>query len=241
MPDVATLTDATGECSASVTAPKATDNCSGTITGTTTHPTSYSTQGTFTVHWEYDGNGNVSQQNQTVIVKDVTAPVPDVATLSNATGECSASVTAPKATDNCSGAIIGTTTDPTSYSTQGTFTVHWKYDDGNGNVSTQNQTVIVKDVTAPMPDVATLTDATGECSASVTAPKATDNCSGTITGTTTDPTSYSTQGTFTVHWNYDDGHGNISHQNQTVIVKMLRHLCLMLQLFPMQQENAVHQ
>ncbi|MEZ4931800.1 MAG: hypothetical protein R2788_06755 [Saprospiraceae bacterium] len=131
------------------------------------------TQGTFTITWTYDdGNGNTSMQTQTVIVDDVTAPVPDVATLSDVTGECSATVTrAPTATDNCSGAIIGTTTDPLTYNTQGTFTITWTYDDGNGNISTQTQTVIVDDVTAPVPDVATLSDVTGECSATVTEPQ----------------------------------------------------------------------
>jgi hypothetical protein len=36
-----------------------------------------------------------------------------------------------------------------TYNTQGTFTVHWTYDDGNGNKATQTQTVIVKDTTPP--------------------------------------------------------------------------------------------
>ncbi|MEZ4931797.1 MAG: HYR domain-containing protein [Saprospiraceae bacterium] len=88
-------------------------------------------------------------QTQTVIVDDVTAPVPDVATLPDATGECSVTVSAPTATDNCSGAITGTTTDPLTYTTQGIFTITWTYDDGNGNTSMQTQTVIVDDVTAP--------------------------------------------------------------------------------------------
>ncbi|MEZ4931798.1 MAG: hypothetical protein R2788_06745 [Saprospiraceae bacterium] len=130
---------------------------------------------------------------QTVIVDDVTAPVPDVAMLPDATGECSVTVSAPTATDNCSGAIIGTTTDPLTYTTQGIFTITWIYDDGNGNTSMQMQTVIVDDVTAPVPDVATLPDATGECSVTVSAPTATDNCSGAIIGTTTDPLTYTTQ------------------------------------------------
>jgi hypothetical protein len=156
-----------------------------------------------------------------VIVKDITAPVPDAATLTTATGECSVTVsTAPTATDNCVGSVTGTTADPLTYNTQGTFTIHWDYDDGHGNISHQNQTVIVKDVTAPVPDAATLTTATGECSVTVsTTPTATDNCVGSVTGTTADPLTYNTQGTFTIHWDYDDGHGNISHQNQTVIVK----------------------
>ncbi|MEZ4952269.1 MAG: hypothetical protein R2825_01675 [Saprospiraceae bacterium] len=58
-----------------------------------------------------------------------------------------------------------------TYSTQGTFTITWTYDDGNGNTSMQTQTVIVDDVTAPVPDVATLSDVTGECSATVMEPR----------------------------------------------------------------------
>ncbi len=100
--------------------------------------------------------------------------------------ECSATATAPTATDNCEGSITGTTTDPVEYTEQGTYTIHWTYDDGNGNTSTQNQTVIVDDVTAPVADVETLSNVTGECTATATAPTATDNCEGSITGTTTD-------------------------------------------------------
>jgi hypothetical protein len=214
-PAVPTVSTVTGQCSASVTAPVAVDNCVGNVTGTTTDPTSYTTQGTYTVHWTFnDGNGNTSTVNQTVIVDDVTAPT--VPTVSTVTGQCSASVTAPVAVDNCVGNVTGTTTDPTSYTTQGTYTVHWTFDDGNGNTSTVSQTVIVDDVTAPA--VPTVSTATGQCSASVTAPVAVDNCVGNVTGTTTDPTSYTTEGTYTVHWTFSDGNGNTSTVNQTVIV-----------------------
>ena len=219
VPDVDPLPDLTSECSVTVTAPTATDNCVGTVTGTTTDPTFYDVQGTYTVTWSYDdGNGNISTQQQTVVVDDVTAPVPDVDPLPDATGECSVTVTAPTATDNCIGAVTGTTTDPTFYDVQGTYTITWSYDDGNGNISTQQQTVVVDDVTAPVPDVDPLPDATGECNVTVTAPTATDNCVGTVTGTTTDPTFYDVQGTYTITWSYDDGNGNISTQQQTVVV-----------------------
>jgi hypothetical protein len=40
--------------------------------------------------------------------------------------------TFPTATDACAG-IIATTTSPLSYNLPGTYTVVWKYDDGNGN------------------------------------------------------------------------------------------------------------
>ncbi len=66
-------------------------------------------------------------------------------------------LTAPTATDNCEGSITGTTElTRLTYTEQGTYTIHWTYDDGNGNTSTQNQAVIVDDVTAPVADVETL-------------------------------------------------------------------------------------
>src|SRR4030095_12635204 len=150
----------------------------------------------------------------TVIVDDITAPALPV--ITTATGECSVTVTAPTATDNCEGPVTGSTADPLTYSSQGTFTIHWSFDDGNGNTSTANQTVIVDDITAPALPV--ITTATGECSVTVTAPIATDNCVGAVAGSTADPLTYSTQGTFTIHWSFDDGNGNTSTANQTVIV-----------------------
>jgi hypothetical protein len=213
--------DVTSQCAVTVTAPTATDNCAGSLTGTTLDPLTYSTQGTFTVTWTFnDGNGNTSTQVQTVTVDDITAPAADAASLTTVTGECNATIlAAPTATDNCVGAVTGTTTDPLTYNTQGTFTVTWTYNDGNGNTSTQVQTVTVDDITAPAADAASLTTVTGECNATIlTAPTATDNCVGAVTGTTTDPLTYNTQGTFTVTWTYNDGNGNTSTQVQVVTV-----------------------
>jgi hypothetical protein len=79
-----------------------------------------------------------------VTVVDNLAPVPDAAVLPTVTGECSATITTyPTAADNCVGTITGTTTDPLTYTNQETYTVTWFYDDGRGNVATQEQTVIV--------------------------------------------------------------------------------------------------
>src|SRR5206468_3293944 len=123
-------------------------------------------------------------------------------------------------TDNCAGSITGTTGDPLTCNPQGTYTVHWTYNDGNGNNSYQSQTVVVKDAIAPVPDVATLDTVKGQCSATISsAPNATDNCAGSITGTTGDPLTCNAQGTYTVQWTYNDGNGNNSYQSQTVVVK----------------------
>ena len=56
----------------------------------------------------------------------------------------------PTATDNIAGLIHGTTTDPLTYSDEGTYTITWNYDDENGNTTIQEQTVIVRDTTPPM-------------------------------------------------------------------------------------------
>ncbi len=220
VPTLANLAAVNGQCSATVTAPTATDNCAGLVTATTTDPLVYNAQGTYTVHWIYsDAKGNITPQDQTVIVKDTVAPTPDLASLPTVNGQCSATVTAPTATDDCSGVLTATTTDPLAYNAQGTYTVHWIYNDGNGNTTPQDQTVIVKDTVAPTPVLASLPTVNGQCSASVTAPTATDDCSGLLTATTTDPIAYNAQGTYTVHWIYNDGNGNTTSQNQTVIVR----------------------
>ncbi|MFO8067752.1 MAG: LamG-like jellyroll fold domain-containing protein, partial [Bacteroidales bacterium] len=105
---------------------------------------------------------------------DLTAPVPDLAELEDITAECEvASLTAPTATDNCSGEISAThnATLPITSST----TITWTYEDTAGNISTQTQEVIIEDLTAPVPDLAELEDITAECEvASLTAPTATD-------------------------------------------------------------------
>lgn len=224
VPDLGELPTVEGECSVAIsTYPTATDTCSeDIITGTTDDPLSYDEKGTYQVTWTYtDESGNFTTQIQTVIVQDVMAPVPDVATLPTVEGICSASIeTAPTATDNCEGPIEGMTSDPLSYTEQGTHTVTWTFDDGNGNAVTQTQTVIVQDVTAPVPDEATLPDVSGECSAAITTvPTATDNCAGSIVGTTSDPLSYTENGPHTVTWTYTDENGNVATQTQTVTVE----------------------
>ncbi|MFK7937003.1 MAG: choice-of-anchor Q domain-containing protein, partial [Saprospiraceae bacterium] len=157
----------------------------------------------------------------TISVSDTEDPVPDVTNLPDLTAQCSIKIVEPTATDNCAGAITATTTNPTSYTEQGTYTITWKYNDGNGNSVMQTQKVIIDDTQKPMPVVANLPDVTGQCDATVTAaPKATDNCaSGQITATTTDPLTYNQQGTHTITWTYNDGNGNTETQTQKVIVE----------------------
>jgi len=98
-----------------------------------------------------DEHGATDFCTATVTVVDETAPVPDAPALPDVVGECSATVTsAPTATDNCAGSITGTTTDPLEYTQQGIYTITWSFDDGNGNVATQTQAVVVQDTIDPI-------------------------------------------------------------------------------------------
>jgi len=168
-----TLATLTGECSVTATAPTTTDACAGSITGTTTDPLEYNSQGTFVIEWTFDdGHGNNVNVDQTVIIDDVTPPV--APTLPVLSADCSLTVTAPTTTDVCAGTIIGTTSDPLEYNTQGTFVIEWTFDDGNGNNVNVDQTVIIDDVTPPI--APTLPVLTAECSLTVTAPTTTRMC-----------------------------------------------------------------
>jgi hypothetical protein len=216
VPNVSVLPAITGVCSATATAPTATDNVSGAVTATTSNPVSYNTKGTHTITWTYnDGNGNVTTQTQQVIIDDNVAPVPNVSQLPSITAQCTASVTAPTATDNCKGTITGTTSSPVSYNTDGSYTITWIYNDGNGNTTTQQQLVVIDDNIAPVPDAAQLSPVTIGSVSALLAPTATDNCKGTITGTA-DLSQLTTSGTFQVTWTYNDGNGNSTTQVQEV-------------------------
>ncbi len=177
--------------------------------------------GATTVTYEVvDGNGNNPQTCSFIVtVVDNEAPVADVATLADVTAECEVTaLTAPTATDNCSATVTVTNNATLPISTPGTTVVTWSYDDGNGNISTQDQNIVIADVTAPVADVATLADETGTCEATPVAPTATDNCSGSITAVSSVTFPITTVGTTVVTWTYDDGNGNVSTQDQNVVI-----------------------
>lgn len=104
-----------------------------------------------------DGKSTPVVVTRVVTVADHELPAPSVASLPIVTGECSATITTvPTAVDDCDSGeipeyILGTTTDPLTYTVQGTYTVTWKYTDPHDatKFTLQEQTVIVKDVTPP--------------------------------------------------------------------------------------------
>ncbi|MEQ8551383.1 MAG: PKD domain-containing protein [Cyclobacteriaceae bacterium] len=181
----------------------------------------------FTDNWAIDeGNsypylqwqGEAEAHN---IPPEIAAPIPDITTLDDLTGECAVSMpAAPTATDNCSRTIEGVPDLEFPINTPGTTEITWTYDDGNNNISTQTQNVVIADVTAPVPDAESLDDVTGQCSVGMpVAPTATDNCDGEVTGTTDLEFPVTAQGTTEITWTFEDAAGNTSTQTQNVVVE----------------------
>ena len=195
-------------------APSATDNHPGTVT-VTNNIGRFPIMSDTTITWTYtDAAGNTATQTQQVTIMDTTDPVPMEADLPVLEG-CSqvTSLTAPTATDNCDGAIMGTTnvTPPITAST----TITWTYTDAAGNAVTQMQEVVVNsDVLIPdVPSLPTLTD---QCRIAALSSSTAKNCSGnTITATTTTNLPITTNSTIT--WTYSDA-GNMTTQTQEVMI-----------------------
>jgi hypothetical protein len=139
---------------------------------------------------------------------------------------------APTTTDNCAGTITGTTTDPLTYSAQGSYVITWTFDDGNGNGFTVDQNVMVADVTAP---TATAPEDMITCDGTVSAIGLTnvlDNCSTpditySLNGATTGSGSGDASsvlfdpGVTTVTYTLDDGNGNSSQYQFTVTYQVV--------------------
>ncbi len=152
-----------------------------------------------------------------MLVTDLTPPEAPV--LTDVVGECSVEVIAPTTTDACVGTIIGTTSDPTSYSDNGTYLITWTFDDGNGNNIETTQNVIIEDVTAPTATCPSnnvtcdgkvasiaLTDLSDNC----TTPHVTYELSGATTGSGSGDASLETfsPGITTVTYTFSDASGN---------------------------------
>jgi gliding motility-associated-like protein len=94
-------------------------------------------------------NGCNVIQTINVFVGDNTKPIPTTNPLPQINGDCNTTISIPTASDNCSGLINATTTDQLTNLLPGTHTINWTYNDGNGNIENQNQTVNIIAVSLP--------------------------------------------------------------------------------------------
>uniref|UniRef100_UPI00345D3B0A LamG-like jellyroll fold domain-containing protein n=1 Tax=uncultured Psychroserpens sp. TaxID=255436 RepID=UPI00345D3B0A len=168
-----------------------------------------------------DTNGNQSTCTATVTVVDNTNPTAicqDATVVLDGSGNGSITTGDIDNGSNDACGIASLSLDQTSFDCTdiGTNTVTLTVTDTNGNQSTCTATVTVVDNTNPT--TPTLPAITAQCSTTVSVPTIADVCSGTITGTTSDPLTYNTQGAFAITWNFDDGNGNSINVVQNVVI-----------------------
>lgn len=86
-----------------------------------------------------------------------------------------------------------------------------------GHVRVYNTCLI--DQTSPVPSLSTLPDLINQCAIeSLVEPQATDACSGSVTVSHNATLPISQEGTNTITWTFDDGHGNTTTQTQNAII-----------------------
>ena len=141
------LYDIVAECSVEMPeSPTGINALGDTIIATTDTEFPITKQGTTIIIWTYtDGNGNIYEQTQKIIINDITPPVPDNINLPDITSNCPVmQVAIPSATDNCKGKINGKSNVAFPINNEGTTQIVWTYDDGNGNITEQEQSIIIK-------------------------------------------------------------------------------------------------
>ena len=229
-----------GECSGTPPTPTTTDNCAGTLTGSTTTTFPITNQGTTIVTWIFnDGNGNATTVNQNVMVNDITPPNVTTSTgalnanleCSDASGLADALALVPSATDNCTLSptlnLVSDTTDnsinpscPNEYLRVRT----WNFTDAVNNTSTNfEQRIHVRDTTPPTMHTKNATvylDASGDASITVSDidDGSTDNCSSMTYQLSNNSFNCGNLGSNTVTLTITDACGNSSHADASVTV-----------------------
>ncbi|WP_191861099.1 immunoglobulin-like domain-containing protein, partial [Hanstruepera ponticola] len=181
------------------------------------------TVGSYTVTYNVtDAEGNsATQVTRTVNVVDTTDPnavCQNITIQLNASGN--ASITASDinngSNDSCSSITISASQTAFNCSDLGNNNVTLTVTDAEGNTDTCIAVVTVEDNVNP--NTPTLPTITAQCNVTVPNPTTTDGCNGTITGTTSNPTTYNTQGAYVITWTFDDGNGNSINVNQNVVI-----------------------
>ncbi|MEQ1744423.1 MAG: HYR domain-containing protein [Saprospiraceae bacterium] len=228
--------DATVNCEEipSMGTPTATDNCDNSVTitfaGVTQTNGNCASGGTVTRRWiATDNCGNTAIAEQMLTVQDTTKPVFTLVPA-NTTVSCDAIPVpgTPTATDNCSadvemnfsGDVRINGSCPDSYALKRT----WTATDLCGNTATAEQTIVVRDLVAPVFSFVPA-NATVSCSnvPAVGTPTATDNCDNSVgivyDGETRTNGSCPDAYTLVRRWRAADNCGNTKTASQTILVQ----------------------
>ncbi|MEX2483930.1 MAG: T9SS type A sorting domain-containing protein, partial [Brumimicrobium sp.] len=187
--------------------------------------TSYTTPSlsdTMTYYVRAEGACSDSSNQITIFVGDHVAPevIANDLTIVADSGTCEATGVdlGDTITDNC--VLDNITNDAPAAFPIGQTTVTWTVSDLSGNVTIHEQEVTVEDQEAPVEDETSLDEINELCEVTeLTAPTATDNCEGSIVGTHN--ASLPITDNMTITWTYEDANGNITTQDQDVVIETL--------------------
>ncbi|WP_243643592.1 HYR-like domain-containing protein [Tenacibaculum sp. M341] len=140
--DITLITDEADNCGGAVTVTVADTNNGGS--GCNGDP--YIVTRTYTLE---DCGGLTTDLVQTITVEDTTAP--NVSSIPPTTIACGEIPTAPVATDNCSGTVIGSTSTSFPLTSIGLNVVTWIFEDSCGNSVSVDQEINVINVPEPNP------------------------------------------------------------------------------------------
>ncbi|ARN78026.1 hypothetical protein BST97_08440 [Nonlabens spongiae] len=168
-----------------------------------------------------DGVWSLYDYDPALQLPDTEASVADNASLTTINEQCEVtSLTAPTATDSCTGMQV-TGTSNVSFPITASTTVSWTYDDGNGNITTQDQQIIVQDTDVPDAVAQPITvDLNGAVSISILPTDiddgSTDNCSTPVL--TLSQNTFTAVGTYQITLTATDSAGNFDEDTVTVTV-----------------------
>jgi formylglycine-generating enzyme required for sulfatase activity len=254
-----------GQCSAVISSglsASVSDNCAGAtlsyqidggnvVTGTNAQGT-YQV-GAHTIKWTGTDSAQLTNlKNQTVTVVDAEYPVLTIDSdlvIDNDQNLCSASISSglsASVSDNCAGSSISyrvnggawiNASDASSSYSVGTHTITWKATDSANLSSSQNQSVQVRDVQAPVltaPSDLNLNNDLGLCKKAISqniSASATDNCPNVVVSyrknaeneTTNNTSSANASGDYvvganTVLWKATDSSGNLDSDTQNISI-----------------------
>jgi len=214
-------TPITVECHGTYTDAGATanDSCVGNLTAgiVTVNPVNVNAPGSYTVRYNVsDGNGNSADEaTRTVNVVDTTKPFIALGGDTSILAECNTFFQDPGAVagDTCAGNLTASivVTNPIKIGVLGTYTVTYDVSDGNGNSAQVKRFVTVADTTRPVITRNGNASVTVECRGTYSDAGATaaDICAGNVTASivVSNPVDTNVPGTYTVHYNANDGNG----------------------------------
>lgn len=220
-----------GQCGAVVQlmTPDYYDNSGRVVTFSNDAP-AYFPVGSVTITWtatDMFGNSDTSTQLITVIDNEEPVISTNDITVNATPGKCGATVNlgAPVTSDNCG--VVSVTNDAPSFFPVGTTLVHWTVTDKVGYTGNCTQTVVVKDVSAPV-FTGVPANVTVSCSGIPAAanPAVTDPCGSAVTVTLAEVSTKGTDANKAAYYNYSitrtwtatDASGNTATAKQVITV-----------------------